>query len=286
MTTARFGIIARHQREWRAALGFAAQRGFDHVELRLDRMLPDDPVSQPGFLDDIAETAANFDLSLSLHGMNDVDCNAKVAQVRDAIRGILCAQRRMAERVNARWLVIHTGRGHCVNTRERKAPKIRRCATMLAEVLNETSACSVPLALENLPKMAANYGRCYFGDCLAELDDIAAQVDSEALRFVWDFGHSKVGVPPTLFEQELRQALEHPRLVAFHMHTNDGTSDQHKPFDDQTSPSDLGCLLALMAQAEAGIPAIFETDWDEALLSRETLAGLWEEAGKEVTECV
>ena len=282
---AQFGLIARCQQDWLAAVDFAADYGFDHVELRLDRMLPDDLVAQPGFLETVAGRAVYKAITLSLHGMNDVDCNAKVAQVRDAIREVLCEQRRMAQKLDARWLVIHTGRGHCANTPERKASKITRCAAMLAEVLDATAQCSVPLALENLPRMPTDYGRCYFGDCLEELDTIAAQVGSEDLRYVWDFGHAKVGAGPGEYKSELRLALAHPRLIGLHMHTNDGSGDQHKHFDANTMAPDRNCLAALVQRAAKGIPMVFETEWVGAAGSREQFLKLQEQSEREATRC-
>jgi sugar phosphate isomerase/epimerase len=92
-----------------------------------------------------------------------------------------------------------------------------------------TSTAGVRIALENM-----------WGDDFARIDQALSAYDESVLGLCYDSGHGNIG----------GQGLDHlerrkRRLVAVHLHDNDGTADQHRlPFTGTVDWQRLACLLA------------------------------------------
>lgn len=199
--------------------------GLDHAEFKRE-YLHAPPEAPPA--DEIATVAANREMTVSFHApfrdwnlgsFNDASRRASVSQVRDTLDD--------AATCGADAVVVHGGsvRQHYP---ERVAEKsYENAVTSLQECADHAADVGVTLCLENQPVSDSKRRYTTSPDDLATVLD---RVDAppEALGVTLDIGHAKVNNhDPWQFVDRFGDRI---RIV--HLHSNDGTSDQHHPITD------------------------------------------------------
>ena len=155
-------------------------------------------------------------------------------------------------------LVAHVSEGT-----EPPMPTVKGIDTLLraAELCEKTGVC---LALENVRQPQHLYYAL-------------SHVDSEKVGFCYDIGHSRV-VHGRGHELLTRYAS---RLMALHLHDNDGTDDQHRlPFDGDVDWEGFAKLLPHTAYAGSLTLEVDEADWQnpDRISGRTYLARAYERA--------
>ncbi|MFB3894050.1 MAG: sugar phosphate isomerase/epimerase family protein [Phycisphaerae bacterium] len=126
-----------------------------------------------------------------------------------------------AQRVGADVLVVHLplrGRRDYRNAAPADmAAAVEHASAMLDALRKPCMACGVRVALENLGPPA---------DREEFFDPLLARFGEDYLGFCYDSGHALIYGRPGLIERYCEKGR---RLIATHLHDNDGTADQHRP---------------------------------------------------------
>jgi sugar phosphate isomerase/epimerase len=206
-------------------VGFLADLGLSHVEIRQGYLDCNPVAADPGLLRDVvAETG----VTLSVHAPHR-DCNlANLTESlrRAAVEGVKRSLD-LAAAAGAGAVVVHggsVGRDYPDRVRSRARSQavesLRACARHAADV-------EVPLCLENQrDKSGAHRFTATPARMRALRTDVG--VDSPYFGVTLDVGHAKAtGVDPARFVDRFGDDV---RVV--HLHDNDGTGDDHDPLPD------------------------------------------------------
>ena len=273
-----FGVIARRADAWISTLERASHAAFEHVELRIDSMEPDALTTRPGFGAEVSAVAQRLGLSVSIHAMEGIDCNEPIGRIRHTLTDLLVEQLELGDQVGARWLTLHVGRGFFRNRPSKKQPHLQRAAVLIREALRRTAGCKIGVGLENLPRKPRDYGKCWMGDRIEELEWLLAEIDDDRAGIVWDFGHAHLDVPPAIRDAEMTRANALP-LYAIHFHYNNGTEDTHRGISpeeitrEQASTTQAITRLGQMVTGDR--ITILEIPFEEAVRNRARLRRVW-----------
>lgn len=273
-----FGVIARHPDTWISTLERANDAGFEHVELRIDSMEPDALTTQLRFGAQVRAVAERLGLSVSVHAMDGIDCNEPIGRIRRTLADLLVEQLELGERVGARWLTLHVGRGFFRNRPSKKKPHLQRAAALIREALERTAGCHIGVGLENLPRKPSDYGKCWMGDRVEELERLLAEIDSDRAGIVWDFGHAHLDVPSSIRDAEMARADTLP-LYGIHFHYNNGADDAHRGISVEEIAREQASTARSMSRLGQMVTgdriAILEIPFDEAVRNRALLRRVW-----------
>lgn len=268
----RWGIIARKQSQWLDTIRTASKHKFSHVELRLDSTEDGDLVKNPSFIEAAGNEAESNNLTLSLHGMDGIDCNTAIPKIRKLMTGMLIEQRAIASALGAKWLTLHAGRGFFRNRPNRKDRELALCAEMIKDVLEASAELRVPIGLENMPRTLPDYGKCWLGDRVEELNYFLEGINQPGLGIIWDFGHANLDMSLNERNDQMKFALSCDKLLGFHLHYNNGKDDLHVGFSAAEVGQEMTHLALLLEASQSerrGFPpVILETSIPEAISTR------------------
>lgn len=203
-------------------LAYLSDVGLNHAEFKREYLYapPEAPDAER-----IGELAETYEMSITFHApfrdwnlgsFNDASRRAAVSQVKDTLNDAATA--------GGGAVVVHGGsvREHYPDRVREKAyenaiQSLRECASYAAEV-------GVPLCIENQPISQTNERHTTTPD---DLHRMLATIDAdpEALGVTLDIGHANVnGYDWRAFADRFDD-----RITVVHLHTNDGTADQHEP---------------------------------------------------------
>lgn len=140
----------------------------------------------------------------SLHASYDNDILKEftfAGKTGDKIERLLKKEIKLAKKYGFKNLVVHI-KGECSQV---LLDRINR-------LLKVCEKCNVNFAVENIRKTEI-------------FDYIHANIKHERLKFCYDCGHNHCFCPDKIFFPEYARLL-----TCVHLHDNDGSSDQHKPF--------------------------------------------------------
>lgn len=183
------------------------------------------------FVDKVAETLALAAVEPTIHApFLDLNPGAIDPLIRQATAHRLAQTLDVAQRLNARLIVVHPGFDHW------RYPGmediwISNAVVFFLDFLDRTAGCDCRIAIENIYEQTP--------DTLVRLVD---SIDSPQLGHCFDVGHWH------LFGQTCLQSwLDRltPKLFHLHLHDNTGSGDDHLPIGDGVIDFDL--LFSLVA---------------------------------------
>jgi len=204
-----------------------AEAGFTHVhwchEWNTDRFYSEEEISQ------IEGWFKEYRLKLlNLHGSHGQE---KLWVSHDENRrqaGIELVQNRiqMTARLGGEVIIMHIPSTDPLETRPGWLTQIRKS---LADIEPFARKHAVHVALENMTR-----------DDFEMLGTLLAEYDPSFLGLCYDSGHANMGGEGIKGLERLKE-----RLIAIHLHDNDGTSDQHKiPFTGTVDWDNLARIIA------------------------------------------
>ncbi len=138
----------------------------------------------------------------------------------------------MTASLGAQVMIIHIP---TTEVRESRPSRMEQIRKSLDDLESFTQSHGVRLALENMD-----------GDDFEMLETLFGEYDPPYLGLCYDSGHANLGGPGIKKLDKLKD-----RLVAVHLHDNDGASDQHKiPFTGSVDWPRLTQLMAASAYHE------------------------------------
>lgn len=195
--------------------------GASHIELMLDGASWD---RHYGNLSDLARRLRRKDVSYSLHPTAwDTNLTAEMKFLRETAYDHHLHALKFAAEVGARQMVLHPGFvGSPCFSKTVAQQRSREATQSLAEV---AKTLGVRLALENVG---------YKGQSIFNEEEFVSALDGidETVGFLIDLGHAHLNHwnIPRLIDSVS------DRLIAFHIHDNNGQGDQHLPIFDGTIP--------------------------------------------------
>lgn len=245
---------------WRDAIRFSAENGFDAVELKYEI-----PFTLPDRLDDTVIAAAgeairSTGLLLSLHGpyanignLIDGRYEAAIAEHLEAIE--------VAKQLGAKTYTIHGGWIESTySTDDLFAECRRRVLHALERILDVAGPVKICLENQNNAESAKRKTNCLVSD----LHWFGSRMPQ--LRYTFDVGHANV---TTLTPAEFLRQLGHERIGLAHVHDNDGKTDQHRSLADGTTDwhAFMDAYLALSSE----FPLMFELGSPDDLLTSQRI---------------
>ncbi len=249
--------FAGFQESLEKLLAFFAENGFGLVEVKCEEPHFNPARVSKAKLRALEELAESMSLKLSLHAPY-IDVN--LASLNDyAYRSSLRAVRRsieLASRLNALYLTLHCGSfssDYPPNLFGKAWEKSRRCVAKLADYALELG---VVLGLENKERAEKR-------NLLVNPNEFALFMNemNEGVGVVYDVGHANTWGLTTEEHINFVSFLS-GRLVAFHVHDNDGTADQHLEIGE--GKIDFNVLMPHMKSQ--GVPMVLEVHSLEGLV--------------------
>ncbi len=199
------------------------EQGSSHLELMMDGVAWDSFEQRQ---EELLSVIRSFPVTCSLHTPCwDVNMAAENRHVRDAGLQSALDALEFAARLGCTHLVVHPG--FCqtpVFDRSKAQHHARQALEILCRRAGETG---VRLAVENV-----GYG----GTCLYNYPEFSSLLDrlGSEVGYLLDVGHAVLnGWDPVAATRHLA-----PRLLALHLHDNDGVTDSHLPIGQGTIPWD------------------------------------------------
>ncbi len=205
-------------------------------------------------LAELERTGRDLGICWSIHSPI-TGCNPAADDWEEAERSerMLLDTLRVAERLDCRCVVLHTGSGAggwkeyedgaasvSEHDKQKEEAAKHRIIEFLVGVLERTADSDIVIALENVPPYPGLYGVE-----VAFLREIVDKLDSPRVGIVFDAGHAHMtGGGRCLLM--LQQAT--PRLVALHLSDNAGQADEHLALGAGTVP--LEAMVAWLAACE------------------------------------
>lgn len=271
----KFGTISRKITLWEKNIQLAGQNGFDHVELRIDDVEEDSLVFNPVFQQKIRDLLQQYQLTVSVHGIEAVDFGEEVKRIRSTLLDILEAEVKAADSLGAQWITFHIGRCHFRNRIIRKEPFLNRAAETLEELLSRTKGCDVKVGLENMPRKSEAYGRCYLGDCTEELSYILRSMSQKRAGAVLDVGHALLN--PETRKHILQGYIElKPFLSCVHFHWNDFNDDLHSALYHIDAQKNSAFLTKFFNGLRNGETLVLEMDLLEGISTRDLVRTVYQ----------
>lgn len=238
-------------------LAFLAENGFGLVEIKCEEPLFNPAKVSEASLRWLGELAESVPLKLALHAPY-IDVN--IASLCDyAHRSSLRAVKRsveLASRLNALYLTLHCGsfsRDYPPSLFSKAWERSRRSVAKLGDYASELG---VTLGLENKEKAKDR-------NILVSPKELASFMEGldEGVGVVYDVGHANTWGLTAEGHIDFISSLS-GRLVAFHVHDNDGTADQH--LEIGKGKIDFGALIPFMRAQ--GVPMTLEVHSLEGLV--------------------
>jgi len=237
------------ERSLEEILAFFAENRFIVVEVKCEEPLFNPAKVSEENLRELEELVESMSLKLSLHAPY-IDVN--LASLNDyAYRSSMKAVKRsveLASRLNALYLTLHCGgfsSDYPSKLFSRAWERSKRCVARLADYASELG---VVLGLENKEKAKKR-------NILVTPQEFALFMDGmdEGVGVVYDVGHANTwGLTAEKHIDFISSISE--KLIAFHVHDNDGTDDQH--LEIGKGKIDFDALIPHMKSQ--GVPMVLE----------------------------
>jgi len=249
-----------------AELQSAAAAGFDHVEFAIRSVEPDAPYYRQDYPAGIRRAAGDLGLTVSAHCKGGIDLGCRIPRVRRVYLDIYRTMLEFCVGSGARWLTVHLGRVtrcYCPSLARRR---LAIAAESIAELVPAFSQAGVVLGLENLCLVDAGARMFNLGTSPDELEPIIRAHPPGAVGLVLDVGHANVLAGPAAALGFLDRLGD--RLVAVHLHANDGQRDLHAGLGwPELAPSWKAALERIVAGG-CDVPMVLEVGEGEREGSR------------------
>jgi sugar phosphate isomerase/epimerase len=267
----KIGACCKRNPEWISFLQSIEDLDFGHVELGLDETGCQALLDNSALVARVCGLLKGLDISSSLHSAGGTNLAEKVARIRQVSIDIVSESIDVAERIGSEWVTVHLGSAGIPNgCVERKRTRLDVAIDALENILRRTSWSSVRIAVENLPRMPDDWPLCRLGDRWEEFEYLFHSLPSERLGMVYDYGHARLYGSTSMRFAGIPAAVA-PRVLAFHLHGNDGVEDRHASL--VANPDDeLESFLNAVAGLSTNAPVLLENySLEEMLVTVETL---------------
>jgi sugar phosphate isomerase/epimerase len=245
---------------------FQDNSGYDHLELTVDNV-DDNAIFYSKVLQNkVMKLKKRNDFSLSVHSYGAINLAEKVNRLRKTCTTIQNELLDISEELGAEYFVLHLGYCGFHSNSLKKEKRLNLVINELKYLLDVIKDYNIKLAIENSILLPYNKYKSYLGDSIEDFNYIFTRVEDEKLNMVFDIGHYNVN--NSGLHEEFIQRFEN-KIIAYHVHWNDGLSDQHLPITKEWKKQYSGLYEKLRSEAKKGKIIIFENHTtDEAYESR------------------
>jgi len=236
-------------------LALLCERGFSHVELRVMEVDHEGALFNPQVARRLRETLRQHEIGLSLHCFSGVNLGEKVPRIRQTCMGIVEDQLLFGEQAGAQWLTVHLGSAGFAYDCDQKRKRLDLALEAVGQLLERTAGAKIAMGLENLHRLPFERQKTYLGDRLGEFNYLLSSLPEDRVGVVFDVGHAHLN--PECAPLEFLESVAH-RLLALHVHQNNGIQDQHHPLTDQWPQANPELTKAILTLGGKGIPLILE----------------------------
>lgn len=200
---------------------------FQHVELNIYNADSDARMFDKNYLNQVKKLLEGKKLSVSVHTIEGTNLAEKVNRIRQASVDILVDTIKMAEYINAKWVVTHIGNGgFSGSNREKKRDRNNIAVQSIKEILCRCRNMKTKLALENLYNLPSEQKKCKLGSTIEEFEYIFSQINTNKVGLLYDVGHNNIGIDKRISNRHFLTMFPE-QLIAIHIHYNDGIEDLH-----------------------------------------------------------
>ncbi len=211
------------------ALALIGAHDVKHVEIRVDDIDRGSLLFDSEYRRSLRSLRDTKGLTLSAHSFAGVNLAERIDRLRATSIDLFREQIEFCDDIGAEWLTLHAGTCGFSSDSGKKASRAQIAAESIRRLIEQTGGSRVRLAVENVRRIAPGLLKCYVGDDVYELASIL-DASPQRVGFVFDTGHANLDGASTP-ESLLKPLL--PRLIAAHVHANNGSEDTHAALTQQ-----------------------------------------------------
>lgn len=230
MNNKRIGISCKSE-SWLEEIEKINTEMFQHIELNIYNVDPGAKMFDTNYLDRVKDKLREKNLTVSIHTIGGTNFAEKINRIRRASVEILRDTLEMADYIGAEWVVVHVGNaGFSGNNLEKKKKRIELAACSFSEALELCPEVRTKIALENLYRYSAEQKKCKIGTEVEEFKWLFQYVNSDRVGMLYDMGHDHICHEFMDGEEHFLEAFR-DKIIALHIHYNDGLEDYHYGLD-------------------------------------------------------
>lgn len=230
MNKKRIGISCKNE-NWLEEIHEVDTTRFQHIELNIYNMDPHSKIFDANYLDQVKKKLREKNLSVSVHTIEGTNFAEKLNRVRKASVDILKDTLEMADYIEAEWVVVHMGNGGFSGTdKEKKKAHDELAVQSIKETLDLCPGIRTRLALENLYGHSAEQKKCKIGSDVEEFEIFFKSINSDKVGLLYDMGHDNIYSEKSERKTHFLEAFR-DKVIALHIHYNDGKEDLHYGLD-------------------------------------------------------
>ncbi len=230
MNKKRIGISCKNE-NWLEEIGKVDTVRFQHIELNIYNADRNAKMFDVNYLDQVKKKLREKNLSVSVHTIEGTNFAEKVNRIRKASVDILRDTLEMADYIDAGWVVVHVGNaGFSCTDKEKKKVRGEIAAQSIREAMELYSDCRTRIALENLYRYPPEQKKCKIGSDIEEFELFFRWINSDKVRLLYDMGHDHICNGESDCGKHFLEVLR-DKVIAMHIHYNDGVEDLHYGLD-------------------------------------------------------
>jgi len=217
-----YGLSVRNRKMYFDLKNRNSFLGAKQLEFRINSIDDDSEMEDTQYWEIISEECKKKEIKISIHMFDSINLGERVNCVREVYLKAIKKLIDLIVGVGGEYIVLHLGMGGFSYESHKKKERLMIVVDSLQMLLSYCPS-NIYIAIENMIRIESAY-KCYLGDCKEDFLFIFDRIDDPRLKMIFDVGHANIKqlVPPIVFIDQL-----YNKILAFHLHWNDGNSDQH-----------------------------------------------------------
>lgn len=240
MNKVKIGISCKDINKFDECLRIIEKYNLFHIELQVSSIEKNSFIYSEKMINNICRECSELGITVSIHSFTGINLSEKITRIRNEIIKITKEIIDITEYMSGTHLILHMGNAGFRFDCAKKNSRLDYAICSINELEEYSRNMIMNIAIENVDRLDSNI-KCYLGDCIEDFEYVIDRLIYPDIGVLFDVGHMNLSNNAEITTRRFLDQF-YSNIVAVHLHTNNGLTDQHLGVDNKWFEKYRECL--------------------------------------------